>query len=407
MRIAEINSCNFGSTGKIMLEIANVAERYGHTAVVCYPKSRTNLNKQKETDIVIGSRFSRNLHLKFAYYTGLNGCFSSFSTLHFLRRLDKFKPDIIHLHNLHNSYIHLPLLFNYIKKHNIKTVWTLHDCWSFTGQCPYFTMVKCDKWKTGCHDCPSYREYPQSKVELTKTMWKLKKKWFTGVKNMTIVTPSQWLADLVKESYLKDYPVQVLNNGIDLSIFKPTESNFRSKHGIGDKKMLLGVAFGWGTRKGLDVFIKLAKKLDKDKIQIVLVGTDETTDKMLPENIISIHRTQNQKELAEIYTAADIFVNPTREENYPTVNMEALACGTPVITFKTGGSPEIIDETCGSVVSCDDIDALETEIINFMEKSPLLAENCCKHAEQFDMRNKFAEYVKLYETIMKSDSVKD
>lgn len=234
MKIAEINSCNFGSTGKIMLEIADVAEKDGHTAVVCYPKSRTNAKKQKESDIVIGIRLSRNLHLKLAGITGLNGCFSYFSTLHFLRKLDKFKPDIVHLHNLHNSYINLPLLFNYIKKHNIKTVWTLHDCWAFTGQCPYFTMVKCDKWKTGCHNCPQYGQYPESRVDRTKTMWQLKKKWFTGVKDMTIVTPSQWLADLVNESYLKDYPVRVINNGIDLDVFKPTPSSFREKYGLGD-----------------------------------------------------------------------------------------------------------------------------------------------------------------------------
>ena len=379
-----------------MLQIADMAENRGHETLVCYAKSRSNAKKQRAEDLPIGNRITRNLHLVLAEFTGLNGMFSWFSTKNFLRKIDKWKPDIMHLHNLHNCYINLPLLFKYISKNHIKVVWTLHDCWAFTGQCPYFTMVKCDKWKTGCHDCPSYREYPQSRVDLTKTMWKLKKKWFTGVKNMTIVTPSQWLADLVKESYLKDYPVQVINNGIDLSIFKPTESNFSSKHGIGDKKMLLGVAFGWSTRKGLDVFIKLAEELDKDKFQIVLVGTDETTDKMLPKNIISIHRTQNQKELAEIYTAADLFVNPTREENFPTVNMEALACGTPVLTFETGGSPEIIDKTCGIVVPCDDVDALEAEIRRICETKPYAQAASLKRSKNFGKNEKSKEYVELY-----------
>jgi glycosyltransferase involved in cell wall biosynthesis len=225
-----------------------------------------------------------------------------------------------------------------------------------------------------------------------------KKALFSGL-DMTIVTPSQWLADLVKQSFLKDYPVKVIHNGIDLSVFRPTPSNFREKYGIArDKKILLGVAFGWGARKGLDVFIDLAHRLDPDHYQIVLVGTDENTDKQLPENIISIHRTQNQAELAEVYTAADLFVNPTREENYPTVNMEALACGTPVLTFRTGGSPEILDETCGAVVACDDVDAMEREIIRICAEAPYSEAACLKRAEGFDHNQRFEEYIHLYES---------
>lgn len=398
MRVAEINSCNFGSTGKIMLEVVKVAVKYGHMAVVCYPKSRTNVIMQKKSDIVIGSRLSRNLHLMLARVTGLNGCFSYVSTLIFLKKLYKFKPNILHLHNLHNCYINLPMLFSFIKKEHVHVVWTLHDCWAFTGHCPHFTKVKCDKWKTGCFDCPQYKEYPQSLIDNSKFMWKFKRNWFVGIENMTIVTPSEWLADLVKESYLKDYPVKVINNGIDLSIFKPTESDFRTKFKIPtDKYILLGVAFGWGKRKGLDVFIELANRLGTDKYQIVLIGTDENVDKLLPPSIISIHRTQNQKELAKIYTVVDLFVNPTREENYPTVNMEALACGTPVLTFETGGSPEIIDATCGSVVSCDDIDTLEDEICRICETKPYSMDACLERAKSFDINERFEEYVELYE----------
>ena len=214
---------------------------------------------------------------------------------------------------------------------------------------------------------------------------------------MTIATPSQWLADLVKKSFLKDYPVKVINNGIDLSVFKPTESDFRQKNGIGDKYMLLGVADGWGARKGLDVFVELSKRLNPAKYQILLVGTNDSVDKQLPDNIISVHRTQNQKELVEIYTAADLFVNPTREENYPTVNMESIACGTPVLTFRTGGSPEILDETCGSAVVCDDIDALELEITRIAEEKPFTMENCLIRAKQFDKNERFKEYIGLYQ----------
>lgn len=399
MKTVLINSCNFGSTGNIMLEIAETAENGGYTAAVCYPQSRDNSRKQKEKDFIIGTRFSRNIHLQLAGITGLNGCFSYFSTLKLLKKLDKLKPDIIHLHNLHNCYINLPMLFKYIKKHNIKTVWTLHDCWSFTGHCPHFDMIGCDKWKTGCYSCPQYKEYPKSLFDNSKYMYRLKKKWFTGIKDMTIVTPSEWLAGLVKESYLKDYPVKVINNGIDLNVFKPTESDFREKYALENKYIVLGVAFGWGRRKGLDVFVELARRLDKEKYKVVLVGTDDNIDKLLPDNIISIHRTQNQTELAEIYTAADVFANPTREENYPTVNMEALACGTPVVTFNTGGSPEMFDETCGAAVAKDDNDAMYNEIIRICEAKPYSMEACIKKAKGFDKNEKFGEYIRLYEVL--------
>lgn len=396
-KILEINVCNFASTGNIMLEIKKKAETQGNTVFVSYPKSRSNMKKPVDNALYIGSILGRNLHLLLSYLTGLNGCFSYLSTLRFLRRISKIAPDIIHLHNLHNCYINIPLLFRYIKKHRIPVIWTLHDCWSFTGQCAYFTMAGCDKWKTGCHHCPQYREYPAAMVDRTQTMWKRKIKWFTGVEDLTIVTPSQWLADLVKQSFLKAYPVKVINNGIDLSVFRPSESDFRKKYDIPqDRHILLGVASSWEARKGADVFAELANRLGRD-FQIVLVGTNDTVDQQLPKNIISIHRTYNRQELAEIYTAADVFVNPTREENYPTVNMEAIACGTPVVTFRTGGSPEMLDETCGSVVACDDVDALEKEIVRICQERPYSQEACMARAKTFDMNDRFEEYVRLYE----------
>ena len=277
------------------------------TPVCASPITTTNRDAGEDCGYYrIGTFNSRRVNVALARITGFNGCFAWFETYKLLKKIDEFKPDIIHLHNLHDSYINLPMLFSYIKKHNVPTVWTLHDCWAFTGQCPHFTMVKCDKWKAGCYGCPQYKEYPASLYDNTKKMWQLKKKWFTGVKNMTIVTPSEWLAGLARESYLKQYPIEVINNGIDLNVFKPTHSNFRKQYGIpGDKYIVLGVSFAWGYRKGLDCFVEMAEKLG-EQYQIVLVGTDDEIDKNLPHNIISIHRTQNQKELAEIYSAADI-----------------------------------------------------------------------------------------------------
>ena len=398
MKILQINSCNYGSTGNIMVNIADVAQKQSHSAYTAFPQSRANKKRIVCKSIIIGNRISRNIHLILFKLTGFNGCFSTISTLRFLNNISYIEPDIIHLHNLHNSYVNLPLLFKYIKRHNIKIVWTFHDCWAFTGQCPYFTMAKCDKWKDGCCSCRQYKEYPKSLVDRTKTMYGLKKKWFTEVKDMVIVTPSQWLADLVKQSFLKDYDVKVINNGIDLSVFKPTESDFRKNHHLEGKYIILGVAAPWTKRKGFDVFAELAKRLD-DKFRIVLVGISDEQSRTLPENIIGIKRTSDQKELAEIYSAADVFANPTREDNFPTVNIESLACGTPVVTFNTGGSPEIIDKTCGSVTECDDIDAFERELRRVCEDKPYSEDACILRSKRYDMNDKFEEYVKLYNSL--------
>ena len=395
MRIVQINGGAKGSTGKIMMGIAEVARAQGHEVMCASPITTTNRDAGEDCGYYrIGTFNSRRVNVALARITGFNGCFAWFETYKLLKKIDEFKPDIIHLHNLHDSYINLSMLFSYIKKHNVPTVWTLHDCWSFTGQCPHFTIVKCDKWKVGCHNCPQYKEYPASLYDNTKKMWQLKKKWFTGVKNMTIVTPSEWLAGLARESYLKQYPIEVINNGIDLNAFKPTHSNFREQYGIpGDKYIVLGVSFGWGYRKGLDCFVEMAEKLG-ERYQIVLVGTDNEIDKNLPQSIISIHRTQNQKELAEIYSAADVFAMPTREENYPTVNMEAIACGTPVVTFNTGGSPEMLNEKVDRVVPVDDVNEMMSEIKNIC--TGVGDKGRMNGLDRLSMKIKFREYITLY-----------
>lgn len=400
MRIVQINGGAKGSTGKIMMGIAEVARAQGHEVMCASPITTTNRDAGEDCGYYrIGTFNSRRVNVALARITGFNGCFAWLETYKLLKKIDEFKPDIIHLHNLHDSYINLSMLFFYIKKHNVPTVWTLHDCWAFTGQCPHFTIVKCDKWKAGCHNCPQYKEYPASLYDNTKKMWQLKKKWFTGVKNMTIVTPSEWLAGLARESYLKQYPIEVINNGIDLNVFKPTHSNFREQYGIpGDKYIVLGVSFAWGYRKGLDCFVEMAEKLG-EQYQIVLVGTDDEIDKNLPHNIISIHRTQNQKELAEVYSAADVFVMPTREENYPTVNMEAIACGTPVVTFDTGGCAETVDTSTGIIVSVNEIDKL-IEAIDVISQEQINPEVCKKKARNYSQDLKYMEYLELYSHVI-------
>lgn len=379
-----------------MLQIAQVAKNNEFNCYTFASKRFLNETEIKE-HFYIDNKFEYTVSWWAGFFTGVEGVFSCLSTYRLINKLKKIKPDIIHLHILHGYYLNWVMLFKYIKKHNIRVIWTLHDCWSFTGRCPHFQLTGCDKWKTGCYDCIYARDsYPASILfDRSQKNWIKKKKSFTGVKDLTIVTPSKWLADLVKQSYLKDYPVRVINNGINLDIFKPTESDFKTKYNIEGKYIILGVANAWGVRKGLDVFIELSKRLD-ERFQIVLVGTNANVDEQLPDNIISIHRTHNQTELAEIYTAADLFVNPTREEVFGLVNVEALACGTPVVTFNTGGSPECIDDTCGVVVSKNDIESLYSQIIRIYNKAPFDSMRCIKRAESFDMNGRYEEYIELY-----------
>ena len=403
MNIVEINAMTDGSTGRIMLQIAACARRNGIQATTFSTnyagKHYKKLPPAPKGHVYYGS-FPENLvHLILGMSTGYRECFGFFSTWRLIRKIDSLHPDVLHFHNLHASFINLGILFRYVKKRRIKCVWTLHDCWAFTGQCTHFTLQKCEKWKTGCFSCPICDHYPKTYVDRTKEMWELKKKWFGLPDSMTIVTPSQWLAGLVQQSFLNRHRVKVINNGIDLDVFHPVVSNFRDTYHIENKKMVLGVAFGWGYGKGLDVFTELSGLLGEE-YRIVLVGTDDAVDEILPKEIISIHRTNNQNELAQIYSAADVFVNPTREENYPTVNMESVACGTPVITFDTGGSAEMLDSTCGIVVQCDDIDGLEQSIRYVCEEHPFTREACIKHAQSFDMNKKFQEYVDLYESMV-------
>ncbi|MBQ5810449.1 MAG: glycosyltransferase [Clostridia bacterium] len=395
-RIVAINALSFGSTGKIMQGIAHEAAQSGYLVDMfvgagdnaMYPDSRIHK---------ISSRFWNKLAINLSKLTGLEGCFAIIPTLRLLRKIDAIDPDVIHLHILHHSYVNLHMLFRYLKKKGTPVVWTLHDCWSFTGHCPHFVYEKCQKWQTGCFNCPRYNQYPRSLFDNSKFMWRWKKKWFSGLSNLTLVTPSFWLADLLKESYLKDYPSCTVHNGIDLEVFCPTQANIREKYGIApEEKIVLGVASSWSERKGLDVFAELAERLPED-YRIILVGTNEQIDSELPKNIISIHRTENQQALAEIYSAADVFANPTREDTFPTVNVEALACGTPVVTFCTGGSPESVDSASGLVVPCDDVDKMEQAIKRVCDKKLFTADACRKRAEQFDANKQFCKYLDIYE----------
>jgi len=396
VRIMMINTLyGTGSTGKIVKQIARKATERGHECFIAHRYTEKGMEEQEGT-VGVSSWLDCHIHNRLAHLTMLRGCFSAVKTRRFIKKAKAFSPDVIHLNNIHGNFINLRMLFRYLKRADAKVVWTFHDCWPVTGYCKHFDMIGCDRWQEKCGSCP---QKGSAIWDISSFMLKKKRKMFASVKDMTVVTPSVWLRDIVKRSYFRDHPCEVINNGIDLSVFKPTESDFRKKHGLDGKKIILGVAFDWDKRKGLDVFCDLARRLS-DEYRIVIVGADERAAKMLHENITVIPRTATQRELAEIYTAADLFVNPTREENYPTVNMEALACGVPVLTYDTGGSAEIITESCGSSVAKDDIDALTSEIIRICEERPYTKEACLDRAKSFDMNERFDEYVELYESLI-------
>ena len=364
MKVLFINAvCGTGSTGKICAELAEKYTKDGCEVKIAYGRHAYVPEKYQKYAVRIGSDLDVKIHAVMTRLTDRHGLYSKKATKEFLKWAEEYSPDLLWLHNIHGYYINYEMLFEWIKKHpEMEVKWTLHDCWAFTGHCSHFTFVKCYKWKSGCEKCVQKDRYPSSFMDNCKNNFDRKKSAFTGVKNMTIVTPSKWLADLVKDSFLREYPVEVVYNTINTEIFKPTYGDFKENYRVVNKKIILGVASTWDDRKGLYDFYKLADMLGEE-YAVVLVGLNDKQLEELPKNIIGIKRTNGQKELAEIYTAADVFVNPTYEDTYPTVNLEAQACGTPVITYRTGGSPESVPAE--NVVEVGDLDQLAKKIMMF------------------------------------------
>lgn len=383
MKILMINSvCGIGSTGRICTDLATELEKQGHEVKIAY--GRGEVPKQfKKYAVKVGTELDVRMHVLKARLFDKSGFGSKDVTRTFIQWVKNYDPDIIHLHNVHGYYINIEILFDYLKRSNKKLIWTLHDCWSFTGHTAYCDTVNCEKWKYGCGKCPLLREYPATLLDNSKNNWNRKKELFTGISNMMIITPSIWLANLVKKSFLHDYVVEVINNGINTTEFHPVRSNFRKEYGLEDKFILLGVATAWDDNKGLSDFFKLEKNLDND-YKIVLVGLTKKQIRKLPKNILGIERTANIRQLAEIYTASNIFLNLSYCENYPTVNLESMACGTPIIAYRVGGNIEIVDKCGGCIVSKGDIQAVIRSIKQIQKEQIKInfkpEENDCAYA---------------------------
>ena len=391
MKLVQINSvCGRGSTGKICLAVSQLLCNKGIENYILYSRFHSDYDHA----IKYQNEFYSKVQAFREKLLGTFGFESELSTRILVRQLQKIKPDIVHLHILHSHDCNLTLLFDYLRDNKIKVFWTFHDCWAMTAYCTHFDMIGCGKWKETCCGCPQLKSYSWF-FDKSEKLHNNKKEMIKGV-DLTIITPSNWMANIVNQSLFKNNQIITINNGINLDLFKRNNDNvFRNKYSIENEFIVLGVAFDWGKKKGLDCFCRLAQELPLG-YRIVLVGTNDSIDKRLPTNIISIHRTTNQRELVDIYSAADLLFNPTRQDTFPTVNIEALACGTPVLTFDTGGSPEIIDDSCGSVIKKNDFLAAKSEIIRIAREQPYTKENCRKKAMQYDMRDKYNEYINLY-----------
>lgn len=376
-KIIFINVVPNGSTGNICKKLYKAAEKNGF---VCYFAFGRGEITQEYRSIKIGCKRDVIAHVAKSRIFDSCGFESKDATFKFLKKLDYIKPDIVHLHNLHGYYINIELLFKYFKTHkNIRVIWTLHDCWSFTGHCAHFQYENCKKWKTYCYDCPRTHLYPKAYIDRSTHNYYKKKELFYGLSNLELVVPSKWLANLVQQSFLNNYPIRIINNDIDTQIFYPTQSNILKKYNLNDKRIILGVASQWKQRKGLEFFIQLSKKLSQ-KYQIVLIGVSAKEKKNLPSNILGIERTENQKELAKWYSAAYVYLNPTLEDNYPTTNLEAASCGTPVLTFNTGGS---FESTLGYGMIVNE--TLDENLLDSLENKSF------KKKKMMDMRKKYLE----------------
>ena len=402
MKVLQINMTDMFSTGNIMLNIAKKTRERGHEAFTVSKRTRMSLcqNRKDFFHTYLGTRAEHTMHRYFSWITDLQDFGSILATYELIHKIKKINPDIIHLHDIVGWFVNIGILFNFLKKYNKPIVWTFHDCWAFTGRCIYFDSVKCDRWKSGCGKCPQISYMPKSwYFDFSAYNWRRKNRLFNSIENMTIVCPSMWLKELTGKSFLSRHRCLTINNGINLKTFKPTIGDTYSKLKRLNKKIVLGVASTWSTRKGLNDFIELSYRLP-DSHQIILVGISQEETNC--ERIIAFKRTTNQKELAEIYTAADVFVNPTMEENFPTVNLEALACGTPIVTYRTGGSPESVDEKTGIIVEQGNIEQMLNGILSVTQNSKEhYCNSCIEKSKNYDMNARFNDYVDLYEKILK------
>lgn len=398
MKVLQINIFGNLSTGRIAVDLYKTLIRNNHSGVIAFAR---NSIEEGTNYIKIGNIVNVYIDGLLTRLTDKAGNYSRIATIQLIKRIEQYDPDIIHLHNLHGYYINIDILFNYLKSNKKPVVWTLHDCWAYTGHCCYYSAYGCTKWEIMCENCGQKHAYPASYVDRSKENYYKKKSLFTSIPNLHLVTVSKWLEREVRKSFLKNLPIKTIYNGIDLEQFKPTYGSVREKYGLKEKTIILSVASTWSRRKGLEDLIELAKTLNS-KYAIVLVGLNNQKSNNLPKNMVTIGRTDNSKELAELYTAADVYVNASVEETFGLTTVEALACGTPVIVYNCTAVPEVVDDTCGFIIDAHNIEVLREIIVNrkYMDKDK---EACIQKARCYEKNKQYMKYIDLYEELVKNN----
>lgn len=387
-----------------MQEIGELAMQHGWESYIAYSRGRDGIKPCKSQLIPVGNRWSVAWHGFATRFFDRHGLSSDRATRQFIRQIEELQPDIIHIHNVHGYFLNYKILFDYLAHCDIPVVWTVHDCWSYTGHCYYYSFVGCNKWQTGCCECPQRGKFPASWwKDRSRQNYLDKQSAFTAIpkERLTIVPVSEWIKGEMEHSFLKGYDMRVIHNGIDMDNFGLYDAGqVKNKYQLQGKHIILGVASIWSKEKGLDDFIALSEMLNKDE-RIVLVGIDATAQKRLPDNVLGISRTENIRQLAELYATADAFVNPTWQDNYPTVNLEAIACGTPVVTYRTGGSVEAVTEHTGFIVEQGDVRGVLEAVRKIEKQGKAFYRQACRNyaLAHFRKEDRYADYLKLYDEL--------
>ena len=393
--LLQINvTANWGSTGKIAEQIGLLAMQHGWDSYIAYGRM---MNPSKSKLIKIGSQWDVYLHYILGRFLDMEGLASKRATRKLVKDIERIKPNVVHLHNIHDHYLNYPILFEYLAARDIPVVWTQHDLWAITGYC-YYVPEGCEKWKSGCFDCPLSRSI---RVDKSRRNYGLKKKHFSSLKSLTLVPVSNWLSDIMKQSFLKDCDIKVIHNGIDTGVFKTQDQNIHQNYSVEGKKVVLGVAHPWSERKGLKDYLSLSELLPDD-CRIVLVGLSEEQRNNLPNNIIGLGVTQNVDELVMLYNMADIVLNLSYAETFGLTTAEGFACGTPGIVYNATASPELITSETGIVVEAGDIEGVAKAVLKILEKGKSYYSAACrKRAEEYYDKDKcFENYVELYESLI-------
>lgn len=396
------------STGRIMQEIGELAMLHGWKTYMAYSKGRDGIKECKSEIVPVGDVWSTAWHGLETRLLDRHGLASDRATREFIKRIETIAPDIVHIHNIHGYFLNYRILFDFLSRSGIPVVWTVHDCWLYTGHCYYYSYAGCNKWQTGCGHCPQKKEFPASYFsDRSHRNWLDKKTAFTSMPldKLTIVPVSDWIREEMSRSFLKDYHFQVIHNGINTEVFDVYDATaVRQQYSLGDKYIFLGVASIWSREKGLADFIKMSELIRQDEV-IVLVGIKPEYMKLLPKNVVAIARTENIRQLAELYSAADVFINPTWQDNYPTVNLEAIACGTPVVTYRTGGSIEAITDTTGFIVEQGDVAGLVDAARCIIRRGKEAYRNVCRQyaVANFRKEDRYADYLNLYRQLTEGE----